>query len=206
MTCLGTGPSLTLQQIEAARRKGFHLVGVNNVHQIVPDLEVLFATNGPWWDWYWGRHDGPREHPCEKWTNDRDAAAKYGLKHIESLERRGLSKTLDYIHHGHSSGFCLLNLAYLMGATRIVLLGYDMRFAPDYDGKERKIGCEPRHYFGEYPSALQHWPKVSVKEGIHLELVEQYATVARQGLVEIINCTGPNSALDCFPRAEIESL
>lgn len=172
------------------------------MHQIVPDLAVLFATNAQWWDYYWCRDDGPREHSCEKWTNSRESAERYGLHWIGSRDKDGVSRNPDFIHHGHSSGFCLLNLAVLMGAKRIVLLGYDLHYAPDYNGAERKIGATPRHFFGEYPSALQHWPKVSVKEGVHLNLIRQYESVT--GL-DIINCT-PGSALKCFEQRAIEDV
>jgi hypothetical protein len=82
-----------------------------------------------------------------------------------------------------------------MGAERIVLLGYDLKYAPDYDGKSREIGSTPRHYFGEYPGSMAHWPSVQVKDGVHVELVEFYRSVKEQGLVELINAT-PGSALE----------
>src|SRR6185369_2408705 len=116
-----------------------------------------------------------------------------------------LSSDPRIVHHGHGSGYTMLNLAYLMGAARIVLLGYDCKYAPDYDGRSSKVGSSPRHYFGEYPSALQHWPSFSVKDGVHVEMVELYRSVAEQGAVDIVNCT-PGSAIDCFPRCGIESL
>lgn len=202
MACIGTGPSLTTQQVETSRAKGFALAGCNLVYQMVPDLRLLFATNEGFWVHYW---DEIRTHPCEKWTNNDEAARRFGINHIRGIDRRGLSVKPDRLHHGHSSGYQLLGLAYLMGAKRIVLLGYDMRYAPDYDGRERKVGSVPRHYFGEYPSGLRHWPKVSVREGVHFELVNLYRSVADQGLVEIINCT-PGSALDCFPMADIDAV
>jgi len=114
----------------------------------------------------------------------------------------GLSSEPGLIHHGHGSGYSLVNLCYLQGATRIILLGYDLTYAPDYNGKSREIGSRPRHYFGEYPAQLQHWPSVKVKDGVHFELCELYATITE---VEIINCT-PGSALTCFPRVDIDSL
>lgn len=205
IACIGTGPSLTLSQVEAVRARGFALFGCNNVHQVVPDLQVLFATNAQWWDYYWGRDDGPRMHACEKWTNNLESAERYRLNYIRSWNAPGLSTNPRRIHHGHSSGFCLLNLAFLAGAKRIILLGYDMRYAADYDGRERKIGSNPRHYFGEYNSALQHWPKVSVRDGVHVELIKQYEAVAKQGFVEIVNCS-PDSALNCFPALNIDEV
>jgi hypothetical protein len=198
--CIATGPSLTLEQISQARRKGFTLVGCNNVWQIVPDLAVLYACNLQWWQHYWSLELA--EHPAAKWTTNREAATSYGINWIAERNAPGLSAAPGVVHHGHGSGFTLLNLAYLLGAERIVLLGYDLTYASDYDGRARQAGSTPRHYFGEYPAELQHWPSVKVQQGRHVELIGLYESVAAQGLVEIINAT-PGSALDCFPRMSI---
>jgi hypothetical protein len=199
--CIGTGPSLTLAQIETAKRKGFRLFGCNNVWKIT-ELELLYACNRQWWDYYW-----PEVKHCSasKWTTNKEAATVYGLNWIAERNEKGLSTDPSYVHHGHGSGYTLLNLAYLMGAKRIVLLGYDMKYAPDYDGSAMRVGSSPRHFFGEYPSQLQHWPKAKVKNGVHTELCELYQSVADQGLVEIVNAT-PDSALTCFPKADIDAI
>jgi hypothetical protein len=201
IACLATGPSFSPQQADIARAKGFVLFGCNNIWQDVPDLAVMWATNAAWWDHYWSPHLA--QYPAEKWTVSRPAADKYGLSWVEERNAPGLSTDPNVIHHGHGGGFSMLNLAFLMGAARIVLLGYDLKYAPDYDGRLRQTGSEPRHYFGEYPEALLHWPSVAVKNGVHVELLRLYEQVAKQNAVEIINCTGPNSALTCFPRCEI---
>jgi hypothetical protein len=93
-----------------------------------------------------------------------------------------------------------------MGAAKIVLLGYDLTYAADYEGRTHHIGSSPRHYWagGEYPDALQHWPSVKVHGGVHEELLGLYQSVADQHLVEIVNATGPASALNCFPRMWID--
>ena len=198
MVACGTGPSFNLSQVETARQKGFALAGVNLLYQFVPDLRVLFATNESFWDYY----PEARECSAEKWTNSKDAAKKYGLNYIDSRNEKGLSDDPTIIHHGHSSGYCLINVLYLLGFTRIILLGYDMKFAPDYRGQDKKIGSSPRHFFGEYKPQCQHWPYFSVKNGVHVELTSLYRTIAEQNRVEIINCT-PDSALDCFPMMDI---
>jgi len=200
--CIGTGPSLTQEQINAAQRKGFALAGCNNVWRLC-GLDIHYACNEGWWDEYWC--DELKQYAAEKWTCNLDAAKRYGLNWIAEKNAPGLSADPSVIHHGHGSGYTLLNLVYLMGATRIVLLGYDMKYAPDYDGRTQQIGSTPRHYFGEYPARLQHWPKVHVRNGVHVELLDLYRSVARQGLVEIINAT-PDSALDCFPKVPISAL
>ena len=204
--CIGTGPSLTDEQIEIARAKGFTLYGCNLVYANVPDLTVLYAVNKAFWDFYWYDREYPlREYPAEKWTTNPEAAQAYGLKWIGEKNAPGLSSDPSYVHHGHGSGYTLVNLAYLHGAERIILIGYDLKYAPDYCGKIKQIGSGKRHYFGEYPSSMQHWPSQRVNNGVHEELVELYRTVAKQGLVEIINCT-PDSALDAFPRMDISDV
>ena len=203
VVCIGTGPSLTAEQIQVARAKGFALAGCNNVWQIVPDMVLHYACNESWWCYYWSAELAA--HPAQKWTTSHFVHERYGVNRIGERNAPGLSTNPKYVHHGHGSGYSLVNLAYLSGATRIVLLGYDMKYAPDYDGGIRRVGASPRHYFGEYPSALQHWPKVSVRHGVHVQMLDLYRSIATQGLVEVINAT-PDSAIDCFPRASIDAL
>ena len=200
--CIATGPTLTPAQIDTARAKGFALAGCNNVWELAPDLEVLYACNANWWDHYWC--DALARHPAETWSTNQAAAAKYGLHWIAERNQRGLSRDPTVIHHGHGSGYSLVNLVYLMGAARIVLLGYTLRYAADYNGGAKRVGESPRHYFGEYPAALQHWPKKAVMDGVHVGLLELYRSVARQGVVEIVDCSA--GALDCFPKMNIAEM
>lgn len=203
VACIGTGPSLTLEQIDTARAKGLALFGCNNVYQLVPDLALHYAVNLNWWDHYWPEI---KDHPCEKWTTNRDAAYRYGLHHINEKNAPGLSADPAVVHHGHGSGYTLVNLAYLKGARRIYLLGYDLKYAKDYDGRAHRVGETERHYFGEYPASMQHWPSVQVKAGVHVELVDLYRSIHEQGLVEIVNCS-PDSALDgVIPTKPVDAI
>ena len=84
-----------------------------------------------------------------------------------------------------------------------------MKFAKDYDGKNKKPGSTPRHYFGEYPKKLDHFPRSSEsvnKNGEIIGLIKNYKAMIpdlnEQG-VEVINCT-PNSALKCFKMSTLE--
>jgi len=185
-------------QIQAARR--FTLFACNDAVRWAPDCALLFACNWQWWDARWPE---VKDLPCEKWTSRKESAEKYGINWIDEVNRPGLSQDPSLLHHGHSSGYQLLGMAYRAGAERILLLGYDLQFAPDYDGKAKRIGSGPRHFFGEYEPALQHWPSVKIQHGRHVELISLYESVAKQGLVEVINCT-PGSALTCFPTADID--
>lgn len=201
--CIGTGPSLSMRQVDVAREKGFRLFGCNNVVFDVPDLELLYACNLNWWEEYYWRIN---EHPCEKWTSNPIAPITFPeVRHIYERWGMGLCETPGLINHGHGSGYSLVGMAHEMGAKRIILLGYDLKYAPDYDGQNRNIGSTPRHYFDEYPPHLQHWPSKRVEGGVHVELLELYQSVADQGLVEVINCSA-DTALECFPRMPIEEV
>jgi hypothetical protein len=199
--CIGTGPSLKPEQIEVARRKGYRLFGCNNTFQVVDDLEVLYGCNYEWWRTYW---DEVKDHPADKWTTNLKAANEFRINWIAEKFGFGLCEEKHVIHHGHGSGYSLVSLAHKLGATRVLLLGYDLKYAPDYDGKSRQVGATQRHYFGEYPANLQHWPSVRVENGVHVELVHLYRTIKTQGLIEIINCS-PDSALKgVIPSMKIE--
>ena len=202
IVCIATGPSVTPEQVQVARDKGFTLFACNNAYQLAPDAALLYCLDYKWWSHFWPE---VKDLPAEKWTVNERAAKEFGINLIAEKNARGLSTDPSVIHHGHGGGYTLVGLAYRAGAERIILLGYDCKFAPDYDGKARDIGSSPRHFFGEYPAHMQHWPSVMVKGGVHIELVDLYRSIAEQGLVEIVNCT-PGSAIDCFPQVNIESL
>lgn len=153
IACIGTGPSLRLDQIAHARRKGMRLFVCNNAYQLVPDADLLYAVNLAWWQHYWPE---VRAMPCEKWTTNREAADAFGLNWIAEKNAPGLSPDRTYIHHGHGSGYSLVSMAHWYGADRIVLLGYDLKYAADYDAANRAPGSTPRHFFGEYPASMQH--------------------------------------------------
>lgn len=169
----------------------------NNAIRLAPDAELLYAVNPEWWDYYWPE---VKDLPCAKWTTNKQAAFEYGLNWIAERSADGLSTDRDVIHHGHGSGFSLVSLAHRAGAKRCILLGYNLRYAPDYDGRSKSIGSSPRHSLallrsGEYPASMQHWPSVKVQNGVHVELVRLYQSVRDQGLVELVNAT-PDSALE----------
>lgn len=188
-----------------ARDRSWTIYVCNDAFRLAPDAALIFACNWQWWDARW---DEVRDLPADKWTSNRQAADKYGIHFIEGrLQPAGFGLSTDprYIHHGHGSGYQLLEMAKRAGADRVILLGYDLAYAPDYDGATRRPGSGPRHFFGEYEPGLQHWPKAAIRDGVHIELVRFYTCVAEQmhatGPRQIINCSG--GVLECFPRMDI---
>lgn len=173
---IGTGPSLTREQIDQVSH--LRKFGVNNAYEF--GLDVHLACNIEWWDYYGA------DFPGHKWTWDKATAEKYGINYIAGRWADGLSTDPNYIHYHHGSGPQIVNLALHYGCKTMLLIGWDMRYSAK------------RHYFGEYPAPLQHWPRTG-PNGELAGLIREMETIrpADYG-IEIINCT-PGSALKCYP-------
>lgn len=176
---IGTGPSLTIDQINAVS----HLpkFGVNNAAEF--NLDVHIAD--PKWYNYYGVN-----FKAEKWTWDKKTADRFNINYIEGLWLPGLSTDPKYIHYHHGTGPQIINIAYHYGVKVMLLLGYDMRYG------------EKRHYFGEYPKPLLHWPQTG-PNGEFTGLIKEMESIKPEKYgIQIYNCT-PNSALTCYPYRSI---
>jgi len=198
---LGTGPSVTPEVIEQLSKTRLPIFGCNNAYQVAP-LKALLSCNPEWWDYYW-KDSSLRSGDFEKWTWDLPTSEKYGIAYIEGQWGDGLSTDPAVIHYGHSSGYQLVNLVYHYGIREMVLIGYDLRYPKDYNGMKQQAGGD-RHYFGEYPSELQHWTKFNMGQNGEINgLLECYRTIKPEDYgLRIINCS-PGTALDFFETGEL---
>lgn len=146
---------------------------------------MLYAADARWWRVY-----GPEvERDCssELWTC---ANRSYGLplNHIEAVDEPGLCTRPGRIHTGLNSGYQAIGLAFMWGASRIVLLGYDMQRGPKGES----------HHHGDHEGGLPNlgtmyeWARRMVQLGIDLRA---------QG-VDVVNATR-RTALRCFERLPI---
>lgn len=103
---------------------------------------------------------------------------------MRGSNKDGLSGDPDRITYGSNSGYQAIHLAYNMGATTILLLGYD------YGGNT--------HFFGDHPQPLRagHDYKAWLSS-----LNVLAADLKREG-VEVINCSR-ETAIKCFKRTNI---
>jgi hypothetical protein len=106
---------------------------------------------------------------------------------------RGLSTAADTLAWNGNSGAAAINLALLLGAAKIYLLGFDMKPMPIEEDNEQK---EAHNWHKEYPT-------IPSKEVYGL-FKEQFQYVKRDWTekfshVPIINVTD-DSALDIFPK------
>ena len=145
---------------------------------------MLYACDSEWWDMYHASID----FEGEKWTQDKAAAAQYGLNHVPGESSAGLGH--DRVHFGSNGGYQAINLAYLFGAKRIILLGFDCK---DIDDKA--------HWFGQHPDGLIQRQPYDLWLNKYPGLAHD---LAAEG-VEVINCS-MDSAIEWFTKMKIEDV
>lgn len=122
----------------------------------------------------------------ELWTLSQTAKTRHGINWIKSQTGEGLSDELIYT--GGNSGYQALSLAVLFGASKIMLLGYDMQ----------KTGGRS-HWHGDHPRGMGNGGNF---EG-WVKRFDRLSPLIRAKGVEVINATR-QTALKCFPRLKIE--
>jgi hypothetical protein len=110
----------------------------------------------------------------------------YGISKVTGIKGVGLGK--DKVHYGANSGYQMMNLAYLFGAKRIILLGFDMM----------RQGAKT-HWHGDHPSPLGNECPVKMFLNNFPALA---ADLEKEG-VEVINATR-ETALNCFKKMKLE--
>lgn len=163
----GTGPSLTPELVSYVRRGSLaglcKVIAVNNAYQLMPWAEALVSN-----DWAWWRHH-------------KDALDFAGRKFCAGLVRGTEKLAPDARFPSDSnSGLQGMRVAAMLGASRILLIGFDMKGS---------------HYFGTHPAPLRNTTIARFK--VHLRQFRRWKGP------EVVNCT-PGSALKQFPMSTLE--
>ena len=111
---------------------------------------------------------------------------RYGINRIRGEQLDGLGR--DCIHFGGNSGYQAINLAYLMGASTVTLLGYDM-------GNTNGLS----HWHGDHPGHL----KKQLPINLWLSKFPALADDLKAEGVRVINASRV-TALECFDRLPLE--
>lgn len=185
-----TGPSLNKEDI--ALVKEYHSEGVvrafgcNDAYRVVDYLDVLYACDYNWWE----HHYDKVKETCtaELWTQELNTRKKHNdINYTPGKFAPQLSVNPNIIHYGANSGFQLLNIAYLMGIRRFILLGYNMGINGN------------THFFGSHPSGVRKgpspWPK----------FIQAFKSVQPKIAKGIINCTEP-SALNFYKQMPLKNI
>lgn len=158
---------------------------MNDAWTLAPWADVLYACDGQWWDAKRPRSDDA--FGGLRCSQDEHACARHGLDFVPSKVGAGLCLESWVINQGLNSGYQAMNLAYHFGASRMLLLGFDM---------QRTNGRS--HWFGDHPGKLN-------VPSPYDEFVKRFGPLAKdldaQG-VQVVNCS-TSTALECFPRGHI---
>ena len=186
--CIASGPSLLDSELELCKDKGFRFIAVNDNYKRAPWAEILYAADSKWWK----ENKGIKDFNGVKISIEKKSEQYGNIKTLKNLGHSGLSRNRTGLMTGHNSGYQAINLAYLLGAKRILLLGYDMK-----DGKDGR-----NHWFGEHK-----WKSDNFKIPYNLFLREfpSIAKELKKEGVEVLNLN-MNSKLECFKKVRLENI
>lgn len=161
---LATGPSMC-SMLAARIVLAMPHVAISDAYALAPYAAAVASSDRAWWD----AHPAALEHPGRKFC------AAPTFQHIVGVER------LPVPSHTNS-GLLGVMAAVKLGATRVLLLGFDMHGT---------------HYFGPHRAPLKN------SDGARFDKFKQQFAAYRPAGIEIINCT-PGSTLACYPFGQLE--
>lgn len=179
-----TGPSLTKEVVETIReyKDDYIIFGINDSYRLIDFLDEHYACDGKWWR-MWGNDFREKYPKLSAWCYD-DEGIQWGVKPTTGFFRSGLSLDQKYVHFGSNSGYQALNIAFLMGGRKFILVGYNMQ----------RVGAAS-HYFGDHPPGLNN-------ASPYKTFVDNFLTIPENIRQLIVNCT-PNSALRGFRTEDL---
>jgi len=187
---MASGPSLSDRDVEYVRRARdegrCRVIVVNRTFERAKWADALYGADATWWREAQNAPGFRGLKVCLEAIEFRDV---HVLKYHHDGTNTGLSFDPEYLCTGSNSGYQGVNLAVLLGASRIILLGYDMKFGPNGEKHwhEDHAGRNP----GEVQ--LQEW---------RAKFATMVPDLAKAG-VEVINCSR-DTALDMFPKLKLE--
>lgn len=186
---IGGGPSLTPDDVN--RLEGRKVIAVNAAYRLAPWAQYLFFSDHHWFL--------PREKAVAGFagtvvtTSRRSVEALSKIKLVARSKGRFPERGTPELRAGKSSGGMGVSLAYALGASRIVMLGFDMRTV---DGKS--------HWHEEY----FHRPADSFEpyyRDIFIPAFNGWNEDAKANGVTILNAT-PGSAIKEFPFVSLDEV
>lgn len=177
---IGGGPSL--KNFDFSLLEGKNVIGCNDAYHLGPHIVSICAFGDQKW---WQRNKWDLESFPNRIVTNSPTLMPYRLpKNFRKMIRiqHGFSKGGDSLGWNYSTGALAINLATLLGAKRIFLLGYD-------------LGVKgPVHHWHD------HNPE-PIKEAVFKRFIGGFQTV-KQALpkeTEVFNVTDGSSNLKLFP-------
>jgi hypothetical protein len=174
---LAGGPSLVSRDVDACRDQ--HVIAVKDAVRLAPWAEVLYACDAKWW---WA-HPETTDWPGLKYGIE-PVPTRPDVGRLRNTGMFGLESDPSGLRTYQNSGGQAINLAVHLGATRILLLGFDMQPSP----------TGTHHWFGWHSYGHVVPPYDTFRSCLETAV----RPLAALG-VTTINCT-PCTALTCFPQ------
>lgn len=192
-----SGPSVTqhdIQLVQKARDADkCRVIAINAMYGLVNYADILYFCDWKFYKWHAieDPDSGFFEYPAQKYTIcDKEELLPSHIRRLKKGEQHGLSRDSDTLNHGSNSTHQCLNLAFLLGCPRIILIGADMKAAED-----GRTHCHAPH---KQPTSPHIYDKlVGNFDGIAKELYNEG--------VEVIN-TSQESALHCFTKLPLDEV
>jgi len=176
---LASGPSLTTEQIEWARKQDGLKIAANSTIFSAPWADICFAADHNWWARY---HEQVKALGCERWSFSQNCA-QFGVRVVKKNHKD--KPLIDGVSAG-TSGTAAAELAYLRGADEIYLLGVDCKVT------------DKSHHHGDHPDGLSNpQPNALRRFG------EDWQNFADHNDVRLINLS-PICDLECFEYRTID--
>jgi hypothetical protein len=185
LVIIASGPSLIPVDVARVEAADVDIMGINLAYTICKRLDYLYACDTSFWTTHYSE---VKDLPCKKYRLEGSEKKWPGVELLENDGTIGLSHEYPKIRTGQNSGYQALNLAYLLGYKKLILLGYDMQ--PSAKGKI--------HWHDDHekrnppPSLLERW----VQNFIELAPLLKYAGV------DVVNAT-KRTALTCFEKVKL---
>lgn len=157
---LCTGPSLTQADVDYCHGR-CKVVAVSDAIYLAPWADAMVSHDAAWW----------RAHPEVSYSGPKWTAHPQGLPEF---------RVKEFHQAGGNSGTLGILVAQRMGATRILLLGCDLKGS---------------HYFGPHTRA-------KLKNTTSEQFAGMQKQFARLKKLPVVNCS-PVSELACFPRGDL---
>ena len=181
---IGGGPSLT--DFNWDWLAGKKTIAINKAILSYPNADVLYWTDSRVYSWHKNEID---KFKGLKYTIRDHVSYSSDSKILRKGPKFGLEESRDTLCHGNNSGYAAINLAYLFGAKKIVLLGYDMR----NDGTRG-------HYHEGYPVPVTG---DNIYRDQFIPGFKILAEILKEKKVEVYNAS-MNSMLTVWPKISFE--
>ena len=182
---IGGGPSL--QGFDFSKLIGSNVIAINKAIYSFPAAQILYWTDNRFYTWYKNDIDN---FGCLKYTIKTGSLYADDIKILRKGAVHGLEEPKDTLAHGNNSGYAAINLAYHLGAKRIVLLGFDMANDGDLT-----------HYHDGYPT---QGTANNVYHDKFLPGFKSLASGLRKKQIQVFNAS-VYSKLQDFPKISLEA-